>query len=250
MKDFESKIKESKEVIERSEFDNSHDIYKKAMNKKPKTRFNFNLRYAIGFAVMLLVLGGVFTGGYFISKSVNKNIQYVEKEKIIEKDVYVYKNTDKEKAITVKHENVKRNTLPQTFSNFSSEEEIYSYLTKEKETSGSLSINKGSFYSSDTATDEKTSTEPTSKDSPSESSSSYKTNTQEENVDEADIVKVYKNHIFYLPSKTSYSDKTRNCYMMSENDDVLETTKIIEFGSSSNIIKQEGDYVLKSFTES
>ena len=252
MKDFESKIKESKETIEKSDFESSHDIYQKAMNKKPKTRFNFNLRYAIGFAVMLLVLGGVFTGGYFISKSVNKNS--FENEKIIEKEVYVYKNTDKEKAITVNHENIKNNNLPETFSNFSSAEEIYGYLSKEKEVSGSLGKTTGDLYQVEFFTDESvavpTSTisiEP-SKDS-SKNESSYKTNIQEENVDEADIVKVYKNHIFYLPSKKSYNDKTRKCFMLTEENDTLETTKVIEFGISSSIIKEEGEYVLTNFTE-
>lgn len=246
MKDFESKIKESKEVIERSEFDNSHEIYKKAMNKKPKTRFNFNLRYAIGFAVMLLVLGGVFTGGYFISKSVNKNVEYVEKEKIIEKEKYIYKNNENSSSISANYGQVISENKSVNYSNFNSTDEIVSYLVSNKATISNAAnglSNKG--YDFFTATDEITIVPTSTSSAPQIASSTYKTNTQVEEVDEADIVKVHGKNIFYIP-KAYYSElyEQNKLYFFAEENDELEVKKIVEYGSQNEDIKTEGDYKL------
>ena len=210
MEELEKKIRDSKECIKNCEENSSHKIYamatKKEVNLKTN-KFTFNRALVIKFAIIVLLFGVFFTGGFFLSKAVNneKTVEIkeveVEKliEKIIEKETVVYRDVNpSNNDIVVNQTQVVTAEQPLSFGSFTTQDDLVSFVANNKanvsvQSRNLESADSGAFYfASSVKTDSIfVSSEPTS---------TYQTNTQVENVDEADIVKVSGNHIFYIPS--------------------------------------------------
>lgn len=234
MEDFEKKIKDSKECIKKTDLNEGSRIYKLAKNNenneetKKTSFFNLSKKLIIKYAIFILLFAITFTGGFLIASSLNKG-------KI------VYKNIIGRNDITVNYNQVSDNVAPAKFSNFETKEELIDYLSDSKNTS--------TLYSSASdrsLTEELDYFHPAVKEysasTPSIEFSTYTTNTQVENVDEADIVKVSGNHIFYIPKK--YNNNKYKLYMFSEVKGNLEITKVISYGTNNEVLKKENGYEL------
>ena len=240
MEDLEKKIRESKDCMEESKASSSKNIYKMAKSDSPKgqsIRKAFSPKLVIKYAIFVLVFALMFTGGFFLSKALNKGSGEI-REKII------YRSTSDHNNVNVNYDDVEQSASPLTFSSFSSQEELISYLTDNrgnKSTGRSSSSNgKGDemYVQSESAA------EPTN--SLDGEGSSYQTNTQVENVDEADIVKVKGNHIFYIPSR-NYNAKSA-CYMYTEVDGDLKLSKELSFDEQIDVLKEQDGYQLVKIT--
>jgi len=234
MKNFDDKIKESRDYIKTKPEKDSSYIYQKALNSEPEKKPSFYFRYskAIRFAALILIVCSVFTAGFFVSKAINDS-------KIVynSPDVYKYSDTNK---VKVNYENNEILTKPSTFSNFESKEDIINYLSDNKNNNSS-----NSYYSTSSSIGQDEGVKDGSS-SIEESSSSYKTNTQEENVDEADIVKVCGNHIFFLPNVSSGEDK--KLIVFTEENGKLNTSFIINYSENEEILKEFDEYNLVGVT--
>ncbi|MBO4666909.1 MAG: beta-propeller domain-containing protein [Bacilli bacterium] len=239
MDDFEKKIRESKECIEESKVSSSKDIYKMAKSASPKgpsIKKAFTPKLVIKYAIIVLAFLLMFTGGFFLSKGLNKNSD--GKEKII------YRSTVDNNNVTINYDDVEEKTTPLSFSSFNSQEELVSYLADNRGAKSTANGDESAgWYSIPTAQAESVMDGDSAK---ANSSSSYQTNTQVENVDEADVVKVKGNHIFYI-TNTSNSKKSA-CYMYTEVDGELELTKEIEFSEQIDLIETKEGYELVKIT--
>ena len=234
MEDLEKKIKDSKNCIEKANANNSKQIYNMAKNTHPNETMpkkQISLRIITKYAIAVVVFMLVFTGGFFLSKALIKPEERIveievekEKEKIIQ--TYVYRNgVSSRDDVTVNYQEVARTDAPLSFGSFNNKEELISYLNDTKtKTSTALTGDELSFESNQSGAI------PGAEYDFSESSSTYQTNTQVENVDEADIVKVKGNHIFYLTNSSK-------CYMFTEIDGELLTTNVLNFGEEIEELK-------------
>ncbi len=232
MNDFDKKIKDSKECIEKSNQNDSHHIYEMAKNKveKPALIKRFNYRLVIKYAIIVMFLLVMFTGGFFISKSLNKN----GNEQII------YRNSERSNNNqSVNYEEVATNNKALNFGSFETKDDLINYLNDNK-----INISTSSLNDVQIMSDEIT-ISPKADAAISNSSSSYQTNTQVENVDEADIVKVVGNHIFYLATNVhTYKDYARYLYMLTENDGELFKEKTIEYNRTEELLETIDNYSL------
>ena len=238
MEDFEKKIRDSKECIEESNASNSKNIYKMAKSNSPmgkSIKKAFTHKLVIKYAIFVLAFLLMFTGGFFLSKALNKGSIEV-REKII------YRSTVDNNNITINYDDIGETTTPLSFSSFNSQEELVSYLADNRGAKSTANGDESAgWYSLPTAQSEAASSSP--KDS---NGSSYQTNTQVENVDEADIVKVKGNHIFYIASGINSNSAT--CYMYTEEDDELKLSKEIEFSEQIDLIDTKDNYELVQIT--
>lgn len=239
MEDIENKIKESKNVIEKTDLEDGSKIYHAAMKntikeeKESNIKNVFNIKLATKLALVVLVACFIFAGGFLISSLINKSNGNI-----------IYKNFNRSKDITINYDQINQNTLPLSFSNFETKEDLINYLTNELNTTTSSGIR----YFSDDSVTEFTEDSSISKKSDTEYSDAetYTTNTQVENVDEADIVKVSGNYIFYL----STTGKENKCYMLEEYDDQLKVRQVIEYGIKINVLETNDEYKLIEYSNS
>ena len=236
MEDFEKKIRDSKECIEESDISNSKNIYKMAKNGSPKEKSIkrvFTHKLVIKYAIFVLAFLLMFTGGFFLSKVLNKGSIEV-REKII------YRSTIDNNNITINYDDIGETTAPLSFSSFNSQEELVSYLADNRGAKATANGDESAGWYSIAQSEAASS-------SPNDSNgSSYQTNTQVENVDEADIVKVKGNHIFYIASGINSNSAT--CYMYTEEDDELKLSKEIEFSEQIDVIDTKDNYELVQIT--
>ncbi len=241
MEDFEKKIRDSKECIEKNDASDSKKIYQMANTKasastKISIKNLFTWKLITKYAIIVLMLALMFTGGFFLSKSLNKG-----NEKIVEKEKIIYRDTAEGENITVNYDQVAQNITPASFGSFDSKEELISYLNNNKNNVPASSGSAGWFSLEDTDVREEDGII-SIKPNQGSSSSTYQTNTQVENVDEADIVKVKDNHIFYL-SINSY--KRDYClFMFTEEEGKLEESKSILYSETTDVLKIENGYEL------
>lgn len=226
MKNIDDKIKESRDYIKTKPEKDSSYIYQKALNSEPEKKPSFYFRYskAIRFAALILIVCSVFTAGFFVSLATNK----------VERSVQYYKYTNTGK-VKVNYQNDEEIKVPSSFSNFESKEEVLDYLKEHKSSktvNGNIVLDSSPQY--ETAADESL-------------SDSYKTNTQLENVDEADIVKVCGNHIFFLPNVSE--DENKKLMVFTEENNELNTSFVIEYALNEEILKEYDNYTLVSATE-
>ena len=254
MEDFEKKIKESKNCIEESNVNDGSRIYRIAKSNNKNSRKSISWKLVFRYTVMVLLLACVFTVGFVIAKSITSN-KVIEKEKIVEveKEKIVYRDNEGNPIIPIEYEDIESPEAPLSFSSFETKEELIDYLNNNKssQTNGSNSSSgKLSIENEDSAV---VAAEPSIK--AEDPSSSYQTNTQVENVDEADIVKVKGNHIFFIPREYAPSPYyklegiTSHCYMYTEVEGKLELSKTLEFGKESELLDQKDIYYLYQVKE-
>ena len=234
MTDFEEKIRDSKNCIEDSSVHNPKEIYQKSLSVKPRFKLKDFLkpRLIVRYVVFALAVLASFTWGMTLVKNNNE-------------DRVIYHQDENGDIIINRVINNKENT-PLSFVKFKTEEELLEYLTNSKGSttqSGIKQRGSGWFSLND---EQMAEAEPTNSDTQyapkGESDSTYKTNVTVENVDEADIVKVIGNHIFYLPS-VKY-DENNKVHMLEEENGVLKLIKTIEFNKEKELIKTENGYNL------
>ena len=240
MDDFEKKIKESKNVISKNQKNlaTPNEIYQKARNIK---RFDIKKIFApkmvLKYLIVLLLIGIGFGGGYLISNSTRE----VNKEPIIIDDT----QRDTIKPDPIEHvDNVNSNKSNQQYLTFETSEDLIKYLNTNK----SLSTRKGTkgIGAGDELVEEEVANAPSSVETNNDNSQ-YQTNIQVEGVDEADIVKVIGNKIFYLPTK-NYNENGRVC-MLEEEKDNLYLRQIIQYGKKEEILKTINGYNLIQASE-
>ena len=250
MDNFEEKIRNSKECIEKSDVNNSASIYNKIASTSPRRMRRFSYQMVIKMAALILVLALMFTGGFLLSNSIkNKEIEKYAKGT---QETYSSYHRDENGEIVFDYKESEKKT-PLNFGTFKSEEELASFLTNEPTVSSSGGSGWFSLEGADEDLVNKEATvanaNPTSqKVDTSTPTSSYKTNTQVENVDEADIVKVSGNFIFYLTYKSRYNYNKNVLTMFEEVDDELLVRKQITFTTTETIEKEYDEYNLVRVT--
>ena len=227
MEDFEKKIKDSKEVIEPSKKNNAGEIYeitKTNIKTRRSIKDLFTFRLVIKYAVFLLFIALVFTSGIFVSNALR------------DKNKVPYR-TDENGNIIVEKVDNKNNDKPLTFGSFETEDELISYLSNNQ-----VNVQTGSNGGWFTMDEEKATSASIQNATASvkEFNVSYTTNTQVENVDEADIVKVHGNNIFYLPygGINYYNNDVNKVYMFTEVNGELKLAKTIEYTKKIEELKK------------
>jgi len=220
MKDFERKIKDSKIEIIESKVNNPKELYQKAINKTNHKINLFNRTMIIRYAMILLMLVTITISGIAIYKSGQ------ELPPIINQIVNIFEGddiSDLETNEIIKLQNINQiKKVINTSKNDLNYEILDEVIAGEK---GDL----GDFESSSSGN-------PGSLDTDRE----YQTNVQEENVDEADIVKVNGNYIYYIPY-TSYStnysyDEYSVLYILKVKNDTVNLVKKINFATEEKEI--------------
>lgn len=80
--------------------------------------------------------------------------------------------------------------------------------------------------------------------------SNYNTNIQVENVEEADIVKVKGDYIYYISQSNKYYNDKNNLYVLKKIGDNLEVIKKVIFGKAVNEIADTGKEVVSNIVNS
>lgn len=211
MDDLEKLIKDSQEEIKPSEVNNAKAIYSKANVTPTKKSLPFKLIFVNAF-ILLLALGFFVIG--MVSNKSNKKRNYLSpsngQTQVIDSGEY----------------------LESDFVTFSSEEELKSYLSKTN------TVLNGISGSAKLADDESA---PNSSDvvTAASTTSYYQTNTREANVDEADIVKVNSNYIFFL------SKNYNRVQIYKHSSGSLEFYHSILFPSTEEQVSEDDTYVVK-----
>ena len=213
MDDLEKLIKDSQEEIKPSEVNNAKAIYDKANVTPTKKPLPFKLIFVNAF-ILLLALGFFVIG--MVSNKSNKKRDYLSpsngQTQVIDSGEY----------------------LESDFVTFSSEEELKSYLSKTNTVLNGIS-------GSDTSLKDEAEVAPNSSDVVTAASptSYYQTNTREANVDEADIVKVNSNYIFFL------SKNYNRVQIYKHSSGSLEFYHSILFPSTEEQVSEDDTYVVK-----
>lgn len=226
MDDFEKLIKDSQEEIKPSEVNNAKAIYSKANVTPTKKPLPFKLIFVNAF-ILLLALG------FFVVAMVNNNKgskANTERNYSSPNTERNYLNPDNKETQLIETEPI----IESEFTTFSSEEELKSYLSKTNTSISSLQL-----YMKDenTAESEPTAT-PTENLNGNDTTSYYQTNTREENVDEADIVKVNSNYIFYL------SKSYNRVQIYKHSNGSLEFYRSILFRSNGKQVSEDDTYIV------
>ena len=241
MEELDKKIRDSKDVIEENDVNDGKRIYNIAKNNasvkaKPKPKISLGL--VARFVVVTLLLVGMFVSGFIIAKTISKNNV---KERI------VIRNAEGSNLV-VEYNEIENDNKPLTFGKFETKEELIEYLNSTKDNVKSTRKSNYSDLNEETMAEAE---EPgDTNDSPNSSSSTYQTNVQVANVDEADIVKVKGNHIFYLAKERYYNSSNPNYLnMFTEVDGKLELSKQIEFKKTEEKLEEKDEYTLVKITE-
>ena len=236
--ELEERIRESKECIEKIDLNEGNKIYLRASNRESnaekgkvvnENKTFFSKKLIIRYACVLFIVALAFGLGLIISPS--KKIP--ENNHVIQND------------LSVNYSQKIQNITPAKFSKFEGKEELIDYLFNNKD-NVSTTVNSGTRLEDlylEAYSKEETYFTPGEvlldvNDKVVSGSSSYSTNVQVENVDEADIVKVKGNHIFYL------TNKMNKLYMFTEENGKLEKSKEIGYESIEEVIKQVNGYEL------
>ena len=236
--ELEERIRESKECIEKIDLNEGNKIYLRASNRESnedkgkvvnENKIFFSKKLIIRYACVLLIVTLAFGLGLIISPS----------KKIPENNHVIQSN------LSINYSQEIQNITPAKFSKFEGKEELIDYLFKNKD-SVSTTVNSGTrledLYLESYSKEETYLTSSVDSlnvnDIDVSGSSSYSTNVQVENVDEADIVKVKGNHIFYL------TNKMNKLYMFTEENGKLEKSKEIGYESIEEVINQVNGYEL------
>ena len=248
-------IRDSKEVIETSQRNNAKEIYQlsKDVNEKKeevkvrKNNFFSSVRFLRFASMAFLTL--------FIVVLILVIVFYNNRVNYITNITYVNGEGSSETLVTSK--DVKNTRFSR---NVTSIDELKSIVNKTtNEIGGRIRLDgliiKADSYTSIASIDTEDSVEyypagsvPLYSD---KSGSIYKTNNQEEEADEADIVKVNGNYIYYLPynanSRSYVSKKTdinKYVYIIKADEGKMEVVKRIGFGEEVYKLKENNDVII------
>lgn len=228
MNDFERKIKDSKKEITESNINNPKELYQKATSKKINNKSIFNYTMVIRFAMILLMVATIITSSVAIYKN-NQEKPPV----IINQIINVIKGEEEATSEVVKFDNV--NQIKKLVSEAGSD--IVLSPGDENDLSESLG-SPGESVSSPTV----------GLPGGTTSDREYQTNIQEENVDEADIVKVNGDYIYYIPysSYSVYYDNPDYCklYIFKAVNNTVELVKSIDYYSSKREVANNGEAIV------
>ena len=225
MSDFEKRLKESKNEIIDSKINNPKEIYQKAVSNK-KTIFKFNYNLFLKFAMIVLMIITISISGVAIHKSNQEkpivinpiiNIDTNNFNELLQKDEMMQFSNKKQIETLIKASSI-------------SLDFVYD-LSEEVNVSPGEAGPKG--------------------DSGVDSDREYNTNIQEENVDEADIVKVNGNYIYYIPYSSYssyYSDESyKKLYVLKAEGNSLKKIKEINYVTESKEIGKDENAIVTEY---
>ena len=225
MSDFEKRLRESKNEIIDSKINNSKEIYQKAVSNK-KTIFKFNYNLFLKFAMIVLMIITISISGVAIYKSNEEqpivinpiiNIDTNNFNELLQKDEMMQFSNKKQIETLIKASSV-------------SLDFVYD-LSEDVNVSPGEAGPKG--------------------ESGVESDREYNTNIQEENVDEADIVKVNGNYIYYIPYSSYssyYSDESyKKLYVLKAEGNSLKKIKEINYVTESKEIGKDENAIVTEY---
>lgn len=235
MGDLNKKIKDSKSVIEQSGLNNPNELYNKALNCKKENVFKFRYSMLLKYSFMLLLMAVVSVSSIVIYKSF-----YMEQPSGPTKQILNIKSVEEIKELI-------------DYSNSNSS----SSVKGDKGDPGSSGAEWGS-----SSIDPGMTVYPSIEFDKSDSGLTgdlnidrvYETNNQEKNVDEADIVKVKGEYIYYIPSihkgytpnyelkQFEYTTFNEYCvYIFKETDDGIEIVNKIILEYEDKLITENKD---------
>lgn len=225
MSDFEKRLKESKNEIIDSQINNPKEIYQKAVSNK-KTIFKFNYNLFLKFAMIVLMIITISISGVAIHKSNQEkpivinpiiNIDTNNFNELLQKDEMMQFSNKKQIETLIKASSI-------------SLDFVYD-LSEDVNVSPGEAGPKG--------------------DSGVDSDREYNTNIQEENVDEADIVKVNGNYIYYIPYSSYssyYSDESyKKLYVLKAEGNSLKKIKEINYVTESKEIGKDENAIVTEY---
>ena len=225
MSDFEKRLKESKNEIIDSKINNPKEIYQKAVSNK-KTIFKFNYNLFLKFAMIVLMIITISISGVAIHKSNQEkpivinpiiNIDTNNFNELLQKDEMMQFSNKKQIETLIKASSI-------------SLDFVYD-LSEDVNVSPGEAGPKG--------------------DSGVDSDREYNTNIQEENVDEADIVKVNGNYIYYIPYSSYssyYSDESyKKLYVLKAEGNSLKKIKEINYVTESKEIGKDENAIVTEY---
>lgn len=225
MSDFEKRLKESKNEIIDSQINNPKEIYQKAVSNK-KTIFKFNYNLFLKFAMIVLMIITISISGVAIHKSNQEkpivinpiiNIDTNNFNELLQKDEMMQFSNKKQIETLIKASSI-------------SLDFVYD-LSEEVNVSPGEAGPKG--------------------DSGVDSDREYNTNIQEENVDEADIVKVNGDYIYYIPYSSYssyYSDESyKKLYVLKAEGNSLKKIKEINYVTESKEIGKDENAIVTEY---
>ena len=239
--DLEKKLRESKEEIKESKKDNAYEIYEnaKGIDSKKVNIFSSIRFYKIASALMIvlcIVLVVVFSSVNAKLKSKPRNVIYYEGAS---------GNSASSLALDHSVSLTSLDSLKEMVSSTSFDRQVSSGIVWEEDESIHAKGDTGSSWASTSV--------------PSSSTSTYKTNTQVDNVDEADIVKVYKDTIFYIPAQNNYrfyyysSDKEYTptyVYVLKTSGKNVDIAKKIEYNYTCEFVLGNEEASIYNYTYS
>lgn len=225
MSDFEKRLKESKNEIIDSQINNPREIYQKAVSNK-KTIFKFNYNLFLKFAMIVLMIITISISGVAIHKSNQEkpivinpiiNIDTNNFNELLQKDEMMQFSNKKQIETLIKASSI-------------SLDFVYD-LSEDVNVSPGEAGPKG--------------------ESGVDSDREYNTNIQEENVDEADIVKVNGNYIYYIPYSSYssyYSDESyKKLYVLKAEGNSLKKIKEINYVTESKEIGKDENAIVTEY---
>ena len=225
MSDFEKRLKESKNEIIDSQINNPKEIYQKAVSNK-KTIFKFNYNLFLKFAMIVLMIITISISGVAIHKSNQEkpivinpiiNIDTNNFNELLQKDEMMQFSNKKQIETLIKASSI-------------SLDFVYD-LSEDVNVSPEVGAPKG--------------------DSGVDSDREYNTNIQEENVDEADIVKVNGNYIYYIPYSSYssyYSDESyKKLYVLKAEGNSLKKIKEINYVTESKELGKDENAIVTEY---
>ena len=231
MSDFEKRMKESKNEIIESNINNPKEIYHKVIDKQSKKskilQFNFNL--FMRFAMMLLMIVTITVSS-----------------------IAIYKHNEEKSTIINPIINIDTNN----FNELLQKDEMMQFSNKKQiETlikASSISLDFVYDLSEDVNVSPGESGPKGEAATPGvDSDREYNTNIQEENVDEADIVKVNGNYIYYIPYSSYssyYSDESyKKLYVLKAEGDSLKKIKEINYVTESKEIGKDENAIVTEY---
>jgi len=245
--DLEKKLRESKEEIKESKKDNAYEIYEnaKGIDSKKVNIFSSIRFYKIASALMIIVcivLVIVFSSANAKLKSKPRNVIYYEGTTITNVASQSLDSSVNLSSVDSLKKMVSSTSFDRQVNNSTgiplASDEATAY---EKGDTGS----PGSSWASTSV--------------PGSSTSTYKTNNQVDNVDEADIVKVYKDTIFYIPAQNNYrfyyysSDKEYTptyVYVLKTSGKSVDIAKKIEYNYTCEFVLGNEEAAIYNYTYS
>lgn len=225
MSDFEKRLRESKNEIIDSQINNPKEIYQKAVSNK-KTIFKFNYNLFLKFAMIVLMIITISISGVAIYKSNEEqpivinpiiNIDTNNFNELLQKDEMMQFSNKKQIETLIKASSV-------------SLDFVYD-LSEDVNVSPGEAGPKG--------------------DSGVDSDREYNTNIQEENVDEADIVKVNGDYIYYIPYSSYssyYSDESyKKLYVLKAEGNSLKKIKEINYVTESKELGKDENAIVTEY---